>query len=58
MNLRDVLLYALNHQALAGYAFDRKSLDKDVIKLFEENGVDIDGVVREVTENEDGHLDL
>ena len=58
MDLRDVLLYAINHQAVAGYQFGKDSLDDDVIKLFETNGVDIDDVIKEVEENKDGHLDL
>jgi len=57
MDLRDVLLMALNAQACSGCQFGRESLDDDVVKLFEDNGVDIDEVVKEVEENEDGHLD-
>lgn len=58
MNLRDVLVAALNAEAVQGCAFGRDSLDDDVIELFEQNGVDVDGVIQEVEENEDGHLDL
>lgn len=58
MNLRTVLLYALDRESQAGGCFDRSALDEDVIELFEANGVDIDDVIREVEENEDGHLDL
>ena len=58
MNLRSVLLYALNHQAVSGSQFDRSALDAEVIEVFEQNGVDVDEVIREVEENEDDHLDL
>jgi len=58
MNLRDVLLAALNAQAVTGCDFSRDSLDPDVIALFEANGVDIDSVIEEVEENEDDELDL
>ena len=58
MNLRDVLLHALNEQDLMGVAISRDSLDQEAIKVFEDNGVDIDGVIEEVQLNEGGHLDL
>lgn len=58
MNMHDVLLYALNHQALVGCDFSKKALSKKVRRIFKENGVDVDKVVQEVEDNEGGELDL
>ncbi len=58
MNLRQVILYALNYQAVIGCQFNKEVLNDEVIKICEEHNIDIDDIVTEIEQNKDGHLDI
>ncbi len=58
MNLGQVILHALNYQAVIGCQFDKEALNDEVIKICEEHNIDIDDIVTEIEQNKDGHLDI
>lgn len=56
MNLRSVVVNALDKLSLEGYAIGRESVDEDVLALLKERGHDIDEIIKEAEAEKESDL--
>ena len=52
MTLSDIFYTCMDHRSLEGYADSPDSIDADARKVLEANGVDVDGIIQEISEIE------